>query len=138
MERSVLLVDDDPDFRYMVRKALRSIGEFVIVEAGNGLEALRHYHHGDRKFDIVISDTRMPGMTGPALRTELASRGYEGRFLLMSGDAATVTFLAQKWISKGQKNEMRKSSETKAKNLVSKFSLNSAIFQTDIFLSKYI
>lgn len=87
MERSVLLVDDDADFRRMVRKALRTIDNFVIVEASDGLEALRHYHHGDRKFDIVISDTRMPGMTGPALRTELASRGYEGRFLLMSGDA---------------------------------------------------
>lgn len=85
-QRSVLLVDDDPDFRYMVRKALGSIGGFVIVEAGDGLEALQKYHHaGEEKFDIVLSDTHMPRMTGPVLRAELASLGYKGRFFLMSG-----------------------------------------------------
>ena len=81
----VLLVDDDPDLRYMVRKALVSIGGFVIVEASDGLEALQKYYGGDQKFDIVLSDTHMPRMTGPVLRQELAARGYQGRFLLMSG-----------------------------------------------------
>lgn len=85
MERSLLLVDDDPDFRYMVRKALVSIGGFVIVEACDGLEALQKYHGGNQQFDIVLSDTHMPRMTGPVLRQELAARGYQGRFLLMSG-----------------------------------------------------
>lgn len=84
-QRSVLLVDDDPDFRYMVRKALCSIGGFDIVEAGDGLEALQKYHAGNREFDIVLSDTHMPRMTGPVLRQELAARGYQGRFFLMSG-----------------------------------------------------
>ena len=88
MERSLLLVDDDLDFRYMVRKALCSIGGFVIVEASDGLEALQKYYEGEEKFDIVLSDTHMPRMTGPTLRTELASRGYQGQFFLMSGLAS--------------------------------------------------
>lgn len=86
----LLLVDDDPDYRVQVKRALRNIGGFEVVEAVDGIDALGKFHANEREFDVVLSDTHMPRMTGPALRAELASLGYKGRFFLMTGLATSA------------------------------------------------
>ena len=61
--RSVLLVDDTPDVRMLVRRALeRSGGLEVVAEVGDGaaaVEAARHHQP-----DVVLLDIAMPVMDG--------------------------------------------------------------------------
>jgi DNA-binding NtrC family response regulator len=57
----ILIVDDDPGQRSLLDSFLRSQGfETVVVDSGKlALETLR-----TGKFDMMISDVRMPGLTG--------------------------------------------------------------------------
>ncbi|WP_052813085.1 ATP-binding protein [Desulfonatronum thioautotrophicum] len=57
----ILVVDDNPENRILVRDILESVG-FVVTEAGGGQEALEIIAH--RPPDAVILDIRMPGMDG--------------------------------------------------------------------------
>jgi two-component system response regulator HydG len=61
VERSVLVVDDDPDMRGLVEAALREVGfrSHLTASAEEALAALP----GD-DFDVVIADFQMPGMNG--------------------------------------------------------------------------
>jgi PleD family two-component response regulator len=54
--KSVLLCDDDPTTRAEVRRELA--GRFELVEAENGLDAVRQLHQ--RRFDCVIVDLTLP------------------------------------------------------------------------------
>ncbi|MEN8176992.1 MAG: response regulator [Pseudomonadota bacterium] len=57
----LLLVDDDPGFRMMLREALGSAG-FSITEAENGREAMTHIQQ--QKPDMVLLDALMDDMDG--------------------------------------------------------------------------
>ena len=63
----VLLVEDQVNIRITLA-ALLEMENFVVVEAENGEEALRAIE--EQAFDIVLSDVRMPGISG----VELARR----------------------------------------------------------------
>ncbi len=77
----VLIVDDEVEFRKLVKSALPS---FDVIEASDGAEALNLV--GEEKLDLIITDIRMPGMDGiqllEALRAQypslpvLATSGY--------------------------------------------------------------
>ena len=54
---SVLIVDDEPNVRLMLRTTLESSG-YRIAEAPDGLEALAHLR--EAAFDLVLLDLRMP------------------------------------------------------------------------------
>ena len=58
---SVLVVDDEPDIRYLVRELLERAGHDV-VEAGDGTEALRIFFSS--RPDLVVLDVSMPGLDG--------------------------------------------------------------------------
>jgi CheY-like chemotaxis protein len=65
--RTVLVVDDDPDIRYMLRLKLEVAGYDVVSEASNGAEAAweAENHHPD----FVILDYAMPVMRGDQAAT---------------------------------------------------------------------
>lgn len=67
MTHSVLLVDDDVEILEMFRKLLRR-EPYEIELAGGAEPALEMMAH--RRFSVVVSDERMPGMNG----TEFLSR----------------------------------------------------------------
>lgn len=86
---SVLVVDDDATSRLGLLRAIREVG-FRCEAAADGDEAWSRLSH--ERFDIVISDWRMPKMDGIELcRRVRARHGHEqgGRgyvaFILMSG-----------------------------------------------------
>ena len=55
--KCVLIVDDEPNVRLMLRTALESSG-YRVVEAADGIEALEHLR--DAAFDLVLLDLQMP------------------------------------------------------------------------------
>ena len=57
----ILIVDDDRELRELIGFALRGAG-YPVVEAGDGLEALRQ--HAAEKPDLVILDVNLPGLDG--------------------------------------------------------------------------
>ncbi len=64
----ILLVDDEPDLRRMVRRYLQAEG-FEIAEASNGADALAR--HRDGSPDLIVLDVAMPGMDGFAVLQEV-------------------------------------------------------------------
>jgi DNA-binding NtrC family response regulator len=57
----ILVVDDDHAMRLALSESLESCG-YDIVAAENGREALELFR--EKKFDLTITDMKMPGMTG--------------------------------------------------------------------------
>jgi len=67
----VLVVDDEADVGGVIAEAIAQDGHQVDV-ATNGAMALEML--GQRRYEIVISDTKMPGMDGETLYAELGRR----------------------------------------------------------------
>lgn len=59
--RTVLIADDEPDVRLMLKTVLLPQG-WQVVEASSGSEALEVFRGGP--FDAVILDYKMPGVSG--------------------------------------------------------------------------
>lgn len=78
----VLLVDDEEHILSALRRTLRREG-YQIVTAGSGEEALKILE--DRPVAAVVSDSRMPGMSGVALLERVARRWPAAARLLISG-----------------------------------------------------
>jgi two-component system, sensor histidine kinase and response regulator len=70
----ILVVDDDPTARLLMRAALQKTG-FDVVLAVDGADALRQFA-GD-SFDLVMLDVDMPGMNGIDVCTALRAQGGE-------------------------------------------------------------
>jgi DNA-binding response OmpR family regulator len=60
-DRRILVVDDDPDIRGLLRELLDRRG-FSVLEARDGQEALRAVF--DQRPDLVVLDVQMPGLDG--------------------------------------------------------------------------
>lgn len=60
--KNVLIVEDSKAIRSMIRISLEEEGNFFVVEAGNGFEALKTLP--TRRFDLVITDINMPDING--------------------------------------------------------------------------
>ncbi len=61
----VLVVDDEPDIRKIVRLALQKAG-YRVLEAENGEKAIEIINEGDNRLmlDVIICDLRMPKVSG--------------------------------------------------------------------------
>ena len=60
----VLIVDDEPFIRSIIRRILVDLGCKQIIEAGNGAEAVRHAQDSANAVDIVLLDLQMPVVDG--------------------------------------------------------------------------
>ncbi|HSO38071.1 MAG TPA: response regulator, partial [Labilithrix sp.] len=82
----VLIVEDDADLRRMLVEALESDGAEV-WDACDGAVAERMLFDDGRRFDVVVTDIRMPGRTGLDVLRGLRARGSTIPVVLMSGFA---------------------------------------------------
>ena len=84
IKRHVLIVDDEPAVRHMVRGVLESTG-FECAEAENGASALEWLK--DHHTDIIIADYQMPIMNGLVLLEKVQNRlnGHNTRVIMLSG-----------------------------------------------------
>lgn len=82
----VLVVDDNEAARLIMRKTLKLMGIDHVFESPNGQDALSKLMLGP--VDLVISDWRMPGMTGLQLyRTAKVEKLLDSaEFLLVSAE----------------------------------------------------
>ena len=69
----ILIVEDDSDLRRMFRQML-SFGGYEVLEAGDGLNALRAIDAGP--LDAVILDLGLPVLSGHVVRQELAAQAH--------------------------------------------------------------
>ena len=90
MTPTVLVVDDDHGVRFTIRAVLEDAG-LDVVEARDGIEALAVLDQGSQ-VDLVISDLRMPNMTGLELLEVLSHRTDPPRLVLITahGDERTA------------------------------------------------
>lgn len=68
MEKRILVVDDEPNIRRMLRVVLAARG-YDVREANSGEEALEAMH--SEKCDLLLLDINMPGITGIELSKQL-------------------------------------------------------------------
>lgn len=95
MPISVLLVDDVPDVRTLLRLACRRHGGLeVIGEAGDGKEAVELAEA--LQPDVIVLDIAMPEMDGLSAIPQLHEVAPESRILVLSGFAGGL--VAQKAI----------------------------------------
>ena len=79
----VLLADANEEFRALLAGAIEKTGEFTVVgSTGDGAEALRLVE--ERKPDLLILDTVLPGMDGFGLLSRLPELGGP-RAIVLSG-----------------------------------------------------
>src|ERR1035437_2239865 len=81
--RRILVVDDEKEVREILAEALQDFG-YGVVTAASGEEALPVLNNG-RIIDLVITDVRMPGMSGPELADEIRQRWPGVKVVLISG-----------------------------------------------------
>ncbi len=79
----ILLVEDDPVLRRMTLAALRKLG-YTVTAAADAAEALSIVE-ADARFDLLVTDVVMPGMSGRDLAERLARRIRGIRILFVSG-----------------------------------------------------
>ena len=87
LEKTILIIDDDPDIRASTRIVLESVG-FNVGEAADGAEGLKVIQRVNP--DAVLIDLMMETVdAGSKVSTQLKGSGYEGPIYLLSavGDA---------------------------------------------------
>lgn len=82
---AVLVVDDDAAVARFVASALWRMGVADVTIARDGVQALEIDVGAGSGIGLVITDLQMPELDGIAFLRHLASRGYRGAVLLMSG-----------------------------------------------------
>jgi signal transduction histidine kinase len=81
---TILLVEDDPSVRDLVRDELRKLG-YRVLEAKNGVEACLLATQQPGTLDLLLTDVVMPGMGGRELAQHLSVIKPDLKILFMSG-----------------------------------------------------
>jgi CheY-like chemotaxis protein len=80
--KNILVVDDEPAVRSMIRNVLESDG-YAVCEAVNGEAALRQLN--GQPVDLIVTDLVMPGKNGIDLILELKKKYPHISILAISG-----------------------------------------------------
>jgi hypothetical protein len=81
---TILVVDDEPSIRLLMRKVLERDG-YRTLEAGNGQEALDVASKFGEPLPLLLTDVVMPGMSGVELAQRLSAVRPETRIMFVSG-----------------------------------------------------
>ena len=81
MSHTILVVDDEPKLREVLAATLQELG-YQTRTAGSGAAALEQFEN--EPADLVLSDLRMPGMSGQQLLAELRRRAPNVPVVLMT------------------------------------------------------
>ncbi len=81
--RHVLMVDDDHDHLDLLTEILQPLG-FTVTTAPDGSSCLNIFD--SHKFDLVILDIAMPGLSGLEVAAQIKSRSSHTKILIVSGN----------------------------------------------------
>ncbi|MCX5826939.1 MAG: diguanylate cyclase [Deltaproteobacteria bacterium] len=84
----ILVVDDQPTMRQMIREAVNDLG-YGCLEAADGIEALEILEK--ETMDLVITDISMPRLDGIAL-TQAIKGKYDSNVIVMTGLVGNFTY----------------------------------------------
>lgn len=80
----VLCIDDEPDILELMADFLELLG-FDVVTAADSRQGLEIFLADSGGFDVVITDMKMPHMSGLDLLKELRTRGHNVPVIMASG-----------------------------------------------------
>jgi two-component system, NtrC family, response regulator AtoC len=109
----ILVVDDDPDIRNVLREFLES-ERYTVQEANSGLKALELLNLPDEELpDLVMLDHRMPELEGTEVLERILEQGIDVPVILMTAvGSATLTIKA---MQKGAADYLAKHPESISK-----------------------
>lgn len=82
--KRILLVEDDASIAFLIKEHLGDLGSgYEVGSASSGEEALRQFEQG--KWDLVVTDYRMPGITGLELIASLRDKAPTTLTVLITG-----------------------------------------------------
>ena len=90
----ILIIDDDELSRDVLKSMLEHDGHEV-VEASDGEEGITVY--SQHPIDLVVTDIRMPGMSGKAVVSELRRRDPNAKIIVVAGGDEEVLAEARQW-----------------------------------------
>jgi CheY-like chemotaxis protein len=80
---SVLVVDDEADIRFVVRRMIeRMDGDTVVHEASSGEEAIERWRA--LRPDVIVLDQRMPGLSGVDTAARILAEHPAQRMILFT------------------------------------------------------
>ena len=93
--RRILVVDDDHDVRQLSVDVLADSGYAVeaAIDGAAGWEALQV-----NRYDLVITDNKMPKMTGLEMIEKLRSAGMKVPVLMATGSLPIREFASKPWL----------------------------------------
>jgi len=119
-QRSLLLVDDEPNVLSSLKRLFRRDGHLIYTANGGaeGLEILAQY-----PIDVIMSDQRMPGMTGVEFLRAAKAKYPETIRIILSGyaelqyvteainEGAIYRFLSKPWDDEQLREQVQKAFE---------------------------
>ena len=85
---TILLVDDESGVRRLLRRIFVGL-RYTVIEADNGLEALRLVHEQQKAIDLILTDIELPMMKGTEFAARVLDAYPEQRIVLMSAYASS-------------------------------------------------
>jgi DNA-binding NtrC family response regulator len=85
MGRTILLIEDDEYALGLMATALEKQGH-TVFRAKDASEAKNHWSHADRKYDLLISDVKLPDDDGFVLAENLLEARPTVPVVFISGD----------------------------------------------------
>jgi DNA-binding NtrC family response regulator len=92
MNKTVLVVDDDPTQRRLIQGVLEREG-FRVAHADGGRAALDHLGSG-APTDVVLLDLNMPGMSGQETLADMRARGFTQPVIVVTATGGIDTVVA--------------------------------------------
>jgi len=91
----VLIVDDEPNLRFLLEAEIGERGfDVTAVETGSDAQRILLEPGGDRPFDLLLTDIRMPGVSGLDLLRWVCKSGLGTTVILMTGYGSAETAAA--------------------------------------------
>jgi len=81
----ILCIDDEPEIRDLLGQFLELLGHSVVT-ANNGQEGWALFSAAPENFDVLITDERMPNMSGLDLVKRIRGQGFSLPVIIASGN----------------------------------------------------
>jgi two-component system NtrC family sensor kinase len=82
----ILIVDDDPEERALLRDQVFSSDQFEVIEAQDGPTGLIHLRQYSP--DLIVLDLQLPSLTGRDMLVAIQSQGYHGPLIVIADSSS--------------------------------------------------